>query len=1129
MSLRIVCSSLFIWANVLVACSTAATMSLEKAAIEVYDQTGDGTAFNRGDGTMVLGDLAGESLVVYRFYLPPNVDSEHCIESLRLSLKGAGEIDEMWIGGGTAVGYFEVKDAATVFLPDPDHAGITVTELLEPASDDVGGQFLTVRLQVTQTWSRYELQEIALQFSYSGVDDNQVLQNFMDAYSGYLTVKYASVFISERLQIGGVKMDEYALWLGFTKGLLCVLTAPLHPVVGLVSDKILSEWFSLDYLFNTALEDFEWNTYAPYEAFDDLTTDLTTCEERCQDVAEDWLVWFYDESRPLVRIGSAISAIDQLNDQLDTTASSLWQMYQTRWPPTGDGTPLSGNRADLKSEVMLRVFSLLRLYHFDQYQRPTADELSFLTLLKGTFEGHEVFVLGGNDDFANAREIVASSGKADGDNRSATKESGEPSHAGNTGGASLWWKWTSPRNAWVSFNTAGSDFDTLLAVYVGTDLSSLDGIVANDDAGGVSQSEVWFYANAGTTYHIAVDGFGGATGVIALNWAMEGESSAKYTYGSSVTCRDIEADKPYEAIDPTTSFHASDPDHLCLRIELNDVYKNADYSPLILVKCELIGPGGEYRNPLTWQVSDPRDDDPPSSWWNYYVCYTRPGIVKTYGVFNISGRWTYRIYIDDGEGAGYQLVDEKYFDIVGPPEKATKPQPSDGSLGQTIDINLSWSAGGGATSYDVYFGTDASPDSDEFKGNQSSTSYDLGTLEYEQTYYWRIDAKNSEGTAEGDVWSFTTQSAPPLINSLYPESGLSGSTVAISGSNFGDGAGWSADVLFGSVSTPGIFSWSDTAIQCLVPDVNTSAVVPGDDFEDEAINHSLWVVGGGGRGWQESDPIGAGDWEYSHTETGSPDGYLEARVWGPVSGSGLTYGAEAWIRTTRNFNDGQPYTINFTWSAVATEDHYNLFLIQITDGYIPETGPVEWVIQEEPEGTVNLLWGSATQRGMSLPSGQAKTMWSIAIDPAGTARLYDASDAGGSLLHEANLDASKPWYIRLMISDGTSSGFPAGDMTLRLYDFGSLGVRVVRSDGVESNSVPFTITTPWRVLHDWNGDGIISIVGDVPPFVDCVYFGNCPYGIDTIAVGDCNGDGILSIVGDVPCFVSCVYFGNCSE
>ncbi|MEN6428703.1 MAG: trypsin-like peptidase domain-containing protein, partial [Phycisphaerales bacterium] len=75
----------------------------------------------------------------------------------------------------------------------------------------------------------------------------------------------------------------------------------------------------------------------------------------------------------------------------------------------------------------------------------------------------------------------------------------------------------------------------------------------------------------------------------------------------------------------------------------------------------------------------------------------------------------------------------------------------------------------------------------------------------------------------------------------------------------------------------------------------------------------------------------------------------------------------------------------------------------------------------------------------------------------------------------------------------------------------------------------FSTTEGGTVLHDWNDDGIVSIVGDVPPFVQCCYFNDCPDGVDTIAVGDCNGDGILSIVGDVPCFVDCVYFNNCDE
>ena len=60
-------------------------------------------------------------------------------------------------------------------------------------------------------------------------------------------------------------------------------------------------------------------------------------------------------------------------------------------------------------------------------------------------------------------------------------------------------------------------------------------------------------------------------------------------------------------------------------------------------------------------------------------------------------------------------------------------------------------------------------------------------------------------------------------------------------------------------------------------------------------------------------------------------------------------------------------------------------------------------------------------------------------------------------------------------------------------------------------------------------DGIVSIVGDVPPFVNCVYFEGCPTEVDTVVIGDCNEYELLSIVGDVPYFVDCVCFGSCPD
>jgi hypothetical protein len=132
-----------------------------------------------------------------------------------------------------------------------------------------------------------------------------------------------------------------------------------------------------------------------------------------------------------------------------------------------------------------------------------------------------------NDNFANAQLISACSGSIAGTNLGATKESGEQSHepGNNPGGRSVWYQWTAPASTSVTITTAGSDYDTLLAVYTGNALGSLTQIVSNDDVqlGVITTSTVTFTASAGTTYKIAVDGFnnegaGADTGSITLNW-----------------------------------------------------------------------------------------------------------------------------------------------------------------------------------------------------------------------------------------------------------------------------------------------------------------------------------------------------------------------------------------------------------------------------------------------------------------------------------------------------------------------------------------------------------------------------------------------------------------------------------
>jgi len=105
---------------------------------------------------------------------------------------------------------------------------------------------------------------------------------------------------------------------------------------------------------------------------------------------------------------------------------------------------------------------------------------------------------------------------------------------------------------------------------------------------------------------------------------------------------------------------------------------------------------------------------------------------------------------------GEPLIAPTDLSAGSPPEKATNPDPEDSESGVALDKTLSWSDGGGADTYDVYFGT-SSPGT--FQGNQAGTTFDPGTLDPDQTYFWRIDAKNDNGTTPGDVWQFTTLAA----------------------------------------------------------------------------------------------------------------------------------------------------------------------------------------------------------------------------------------------------------------------------------------------------------------------------------------------------------------------------------
>ena len=141
-----------------------------------------------------------------------------------------------------------------------------------------------------------------------------------------------------------------------------------------------------------------------------------------------------------------------------------------------------------------------------------------------------------NNMFAQSTTLAGDSGQITAYNLNATKESGEPLHAGNSGGKSVWWRWTPSTSGVAAFDTHGSTFDTLLAVYNGTTLAGLSQVAANDNDGSSGNtSGVSFTALAGTEYLIAVDGRNGAAGRISLNYVLNQQADLVISMAQSPT------------------------------------------------------------------------------------------------------------------------------------------------------------------------------------------------------------------------------------------------------------------------------------------------------------------------------------------------------------------------------------------------------------------------------------------------------------------------------------------------------------------------------------------------------------------------------------------------------------------
>jgi len=133
---------------------------------------------------------------------------------------------------------------------------------------------------------------------------------------------------------------------------------------------------------------------------------------------------------------------------------------------------------------------------------------------------------------------------------------------------------------------------------------------------------------------------------------------------------------------------------------------------------------------------------------------------------------TYYWRIDEVEADGTTTYTGDVWSFTAPALSAWDPDPPDGAKWVQSDVAFSWNAGWNSIMYQVYLSPDlgavtngtAAAD----KGIVGGTSYAATGLDFDTTYYWRVDAFDDKGAWHtGDVWSFTTVGAYAGVKAQY--------------------------------------------------------------------------------------------------------------------------------------------------------------------------------------------------------------------------------------------------------------------------------------------------------------------------------------------------------------------------
>jgi len=482
---------------------------------------------------------------------------------------------------------------------------------------------------------------------------------------------------------------------------------------------------------------------------------------------------------------------------------------------------------------------------------------------------------------------------------------------------------------------------------------------------------------------------------------------------------------------------------------------------------------------LSWQCSDPDGDT--LEYDIYFGSNTNPPLITSGhasqtldpGILSKGTTYYWKVVAKDGRG-GVAESDKWSFTTVtdpanNPPSKPNTPIPANGAINQSVDVNLQWKCtdpDGDPLKYDVYFGSNPSPSLVSYE--QSSNTFDPGTLSKGTTYYWKVVAKDGRGgVTESDKWSFTTvpdptNNSPAKPNTPTPADGAVDQAIDV---NLGwtcsdpDGDPLKYDIYFGSSETPPL----------VVNEQSSNSFDPG--TLSKGTTYYWKVVAKDGRGGiTESDKWSFNTSNLESPHSPSPSDDATDVLWDGVTlswevagdTSGLYYdiyfgkdeipgiyriGYAATELTVTNLDRGETYY----WQIVVTDEPYTRNSEMDTRANSLEEDAIR---RRDGAAAIGNIWSFTTKENRPpVLVSMTPTDEATDISPAATLSWEFTDEDGDELVYDLYLDrVVNPRILASNIEDGSYSPF--------LYSLADYYWKVVAKDGqggrTETNVYRFT-------------------------------------------------------------------------